>query len=465
MKKLFTLFALIITATLSAQDITGTWHSLLKFPGGQLRIDINISNIGNGYAVTFDSPDQGAKGIPTEQVTFKDNVLTWAIPQAGIRYSGKFENNAIKGTFTQGDGSLPLEFSREAVKVVVKKKPQEPVAPFPYKSEDVTFKNATANVTLAGTLTTPNTAGPHPAVILLTGSGAQNRDEEILGHKPFMVLADYLTRNGFAVLRYDDRGIAESTGDFATATTADFATDAQAAFTYLKTRKEINGKKIGFAGHSEGGSVAAMAAAANPEVAYIVLIAGSILPGDQQMLLQNYILGKANGMPETELTKLGAINRKVYDVIKQEADLAIMKTKIAAVMNADLKPILLKQGITEPDIAQYIEVQSRELASPWYSAFIKGNPGAALEKVKCPVLAINGSNDLQVEAKANLAAVEKAAVKAGNKNVKVMELQGLNHLMQESKTGKPAEYGDLEQTFSPVALEAIGSWLKTVSKQ
>lgn len=465
MNKLFTLFAFIITATLSAQDISGTWHSLLKYPGGQLRIDINVKNTGNGYAVTFDSPDQGAKGIPTEQVSFKDNVLTWAIPQAGIRYSGKFESNAIKGTFTQGEGSLPLDFSREAVKIVVKKKPQEPVAPFPYKSEDVKFNNPAApGVTLAGTLTMPNTPGPHPAVILITGSSAQNRDEEILGHKPFLVLADYLTRNGIAVLRYDDRGIAESTGDFAKATTTDFAIDAQAAFAYLKSRKEINGKKIGFAGHSEGGSVAAMTAATNPDVAYIVLIAGSILPGDQQMLLQNYMIGKASGMPETELTKLGAMNRKVYDVIKAETDLAVMKTKIAAVMNAELKPELLKQGITEADIAQYIEVQSRELASPWYSAFIKGNPGAALEKVKCPILAINGSTDLQVEAKANLAAVEKAAAKAGNKNVKVIELQGLNHLMQESKTGKPAEYGDIEQTFSPVALEAIGTWIKSQVK-
>lgn len=460
MKKLFTLFAFIITATLTAQDISGTWHSLLKYPGGQLRIDINIANTGNGYAVTFDSPDQGAKGIPTEQVSFKDNMLAWAIPQAGIRYSGKFENNAIKGTFTQGDGSLPLDFTREAVKVVVAKKPQEPKAPFPYKAEDVTFKNDMAGVVLAGTLTIPNTPGPHPAVILITGSGAQNRDEEILGHKPFMVLADYLTKNGIAVLRYDDRGIAKSTGDFAAATTADFATDAQAAFAYMKTRKEINSKKLGFAGHSEGGSVAAMAAAANPEVNYIVLIAGSILPGDQQMLMQNYILGKANGMPEAELTKLGLINRKVYDVIKQETSLNVMKTKIAAVMNTDLKPILLKQGITEPDIAQYVEVQSRELASPWYSAFIKGNPGAALEKVKCPILAINGSVDLQVEPKANLAAVEKAGVKAGNKNVRVIEMQGLNHLMQESKTGKPAEYGEIQQTFSPLAMEAIGTWIK-----
>lgn len=464
MKRLITLFALIITATLTAQDISGTWHSLLKYPGGQLRIDINISNTGNGYAVKFDSPDQGAKGIPTEQVSFKDNLLTWAIPQAGIRYSGKFENNAIKGTFSQGEGSLPLDFGREAVKVVVAKKPQEPKEPFPYKSEDVTFKNEAADVTLAGTLTTPKTAGPHPAVILITGSGAQNRDEEILGHRPFMVLADYLTKNGIAVLRYDDRGIAASTGDFATATTADFATDAQAAFAYLKTRKDISAKKIGFAGHSEGGSVAAMAAAANPEVNYIVLIAGSVLPGDQQMLLQNYILGKANGMPEADLTKLGAINRKVYDVIKAETDLKVMKTKVAAVMNSELKPILLKQGITEPDIAQYIEVQSRELASPWYSAFIKGNPGAALEKVKCPILAINGSVDLQVEPKANLTAVEKAAAKAGNKNVRVIEMQGLNHLMQESKTGKPAEYGELEQTFSPIAMEAIGTWIKAQVK-
>jgi len=318
MKKLFALLLLFITTSLFSQDISGPWHGMLTFPGGKLRLTINITKTDAGYTATMDSPDQKAVGIPITMVLFEENILVFAIQNAGLDYRGNYDGAGFKGTFTQNGNALPLNLGRDEVTVEKAKRPQEPVKPYPYYEEEVTFTNIKDNVTLAGTLTLPKQGGSnYPVVLLITGSGAQDRNEELLGHKPFSVLADYLTRNGIAVLRYDDRGTGASTGKFNGSTTQNFAADAAAAFAYLKTRKEINPKKIGLLGHSEGGTIAPLVAEANPDVAFIVMLAGTAIAGDELMMLQNYLLGKANGMPEEELTKLGAINRKIYNVIKE----------------------------------------------------------------------------------------------------------------------------------------------------
>jgi len=460
MKKFVLLIALFLSATtLFAQDISGAWHGLLKFQGGQLRLNINITKTAAGYAATMDSPDQGAKDIPIETISFASNTLNFAIPQGKIDFKGQLLNDTFKGTFTQNGYEIPLDLGRAEVKSEKPKRPQEPVKPYPYYEEAVTFKNDKGGVILSGTLTLPKKEGNYPAVILVSGSGPQNRDEELLGHKPFLILADYLTRNGIAVLRYDDRGTGASTGDFAKAITQDFATDAEAAFNYLKSRKEINKAKIGIAGHSEGGIIAPIVAGNNPGVAFVVLLAGSALPGDEIMMLQNYLLGKANGMPDEELNKLGTINKQVYEVIKQEKDAAAMKTKLVAVFNKELRPLLLSKGVPQDQVDPYIQMQASELSSLWYSNFIKYNPAASLEKVKCPMLAINGEKDLQVAPMPNLDAVKRAAAKSGNKKVTTKQLPGLNHLFQTSTTGSPSEYGDIEETFSPLALKEISTWI------
>lgn len=458
MKKIISLLLLLITATLPAQDITGAWYGTLTIPGGEVNLIFNLEKDGEGYTATMDSPDQGATDIPATAV-FESPALTLTIPAANIEYKGKYENNQFTGTFNQNGYSIPLNLSREAVKAAKVNRPQEPVTPYPYYTEDVTFSNEKAGITLAGTLTMPKKEGNYPAVILITGSGPQNRDEEIMGHKPFLVLADHLTKNGIAVLRYDDRGIGKSKGKFAGATTSDFATDAEAAFNYLKTRKEINAKKIGLAGHSEGGTIAPMVAAENTDVAFIVMMAGTAIPGDENMMLQNYMLGKADGMPEEELTKLAKINRKIYDAIKAEEGAKTLKAQLAAIFNQDFKPLLISKGVPQEQVNQYTELQIQELASPWYTHFIKYNPGPAIEKVKCPILAINGSTDLQVAPKANLDAVKRATDKSGNKKVTVKELRGLNHLFQESSTGAVGEYETIEQTFAPSALNEISGWI------
>ncbi len=461
MKKLFLLLLLSLSAFVSAQDITGAWHGLLVFPGGQLRVDLNIVKTEAGYTATMDSPDQGAKDVPVTTINFASNTLTFAIPQGKLSYKGELLDNAFKGVFSQNGNDMPLTLSRETIQVKKKVRPQEPVKPYPYYEEQVAFKNEKAGITLAGTLTLPKKEGSnYPAVILITGSGPQNRDEELLGHKPFLVLSDYLTRNGIAVLRYDDRGTAASKGNFETATTQDFTTDAEAAFNYLLTRKELNKNKIGLAGHSEGGLIAPAVAANNPKVAFIVLMAGTGIPGDELMLLQNFLINKAEGMPEEELNKMGVILKNGYEVMKQEKDNAAMKVKLSAVFNEQLRPLFISKGIPAGQVTELIAAQVEGLTSPWFTYFIRYNPAPALEKVKCPILAINGSTDLQVPSRANLDGIKRATDKSGNKKVTVKELPGLNHLFQKSATGSPSEYEELEETFSPVAMAEILGWIQ-----
>lgn len=460
MKKLFVVLTLITGLFTQAQDVTGDWHGVLKFSGMQLKIDFHITKSGTGYSATMDVPEQGANGIPVGTTVFENNILAMAIPAANISYKGTLEGKAIKGNYIQNGSNIPLDLSREAVTIEAAKRPQDPVKPYPYYEEEVTIKNDKAGVTLAGTLTLPKQAGTnYPAVILITGSGAQDRNAEILGHKSFLVISDYLTRQGIAVLRYDDRGTAKSTGNFDIATTQDFATDADAAFGYLKTRKEINTKKIGLIGHSEGGVIAPIVASNNADIAFVVMLAGTAIPGDELMMLQNYLIGKANGMPEQELTKLGNINRSIYTLIKEEQDTQILKSRLKANFNKDLKPLLISKGIPEAQVSSYIDAQISDITSPWYLNFIRYNPYPTLEKVKCPILALNGDKDVQVAPKANLDAIKRAAIKSGNKKVTTQEIPGLNHLFQTSTTGAPTEYGEIEETFSPTALKIMGDWI------
>lgn len=441
-----------------AQDITGKWHGLLKFPGGQLRISLNVSNTDNGFTATMDSPDQGAVNIPIPVVAFENNIFAFAIPDGKIDYKGALQNNTIQGSFTQSGTPLPLDFGREEITLTRKLRPQEPSKPYPYYEEEVTFKNEKANILLSGTLTLPKKDGNFPAVILITGSGPHNRDEELMEHRPFLVLADHLTKNGIAVLRYDDRGIGKSKGSFAQATTADFASDAEAAYHYLKTRKEINKKKIGLAGHSEGGTIAPMVAAQDEDVAFIVLMAGTTIPGDEILLLQNYLLGKAGGMPEEELTKLGIINRKLYNVIKEQEGQA-MKDKLASIYKSDLRPLFISKGLPHADVDQYITMQVDEMSTPWFVYFIRHNPETSLRKVNCPILALYGAKDIQVAPVANLDALKRITEKSGNKKVTAKQLPGLNHLFQECNACTIEEYGIIEQTISPLALNEISEWI------
>jgi fermentation-respiration switch protein FrsA (DUF1100 family) len=459
------LISLLTTISLSAQDITGQWNGVLKVQGTQLRLVLNITKTDNGISSTMDSPDQGAKGIPTTTTGFENSILKITIASAKIEYEGTLgQDNVIVGTFKQGGQSFPMNLSKEKIEKEKLIRPQEPIIPYPYYSEDITFENKKAGINLAGTLTLPNKDGVFPVVILISGSGPQNRDEELLGHKPFLVLSDYLTKNGIAVLRYDDRGTALSKGDFKSATSVDFATDVESAIEYLKSRKEINKKKIGLIGHSEGGLIAPMVASKSKDVAFIVLLAGTGIQGDQLLLLQQRLIGKVSGVSDEDLQKTELTNRKAFDIVNKSTSLEQLKTYLTTYIKQEMKdnPSAEKpQGMTDDD---FVKMQVNQIANPWMLYFIKYNPTPALTKVKCPVLAINGEKDLQVPPKENLNAIKKALAKGGNKKVTIKEVPNLNHLFQECKTGSPDEYATIEQTFSPTALTEILMWLQIHTK-
>lgn len=450
-KAVFFLIVVLVSFTMFGQEITGQWNGILKVPGGQLRVVFNISKNENGYTSTMDSPDQGAKGIPVTATSFENSVLKLAIPSVAIAYEGALKDNAIAGNFKQGGQSFVLDMSRGIAEKSKAERPQEPKTPFPYYTEEVTFENKIDKNVLSGTLSLPSKEGKFPAVILITGSGPENRDEEIFGHKPFLVLADYLTKKGIAVLRFDDRGVAKSTGDFKTATTSDFAKDVQAGADYLKTRKEIDKTKIGLIGHSEGGVIAPIVAGNSKDVDFIVLLAGTGIRGDKLMLLQKEKIERQMGVPENEIQKGQEIFKGAYDIILASS---VNDNTLNAKINSYLK---LQFG--EKMNEQQISAVTAQITSPWMVYFLKFDPASALEKVKCPVLAINGDKDVQVPADVNLDAIKKALAKGGNSKATTKVLPNLNHLFQESKTGLPAEYGTIEQTFSPIALEEISKWI------
>ncbi|WP_316823634.1 alpha/beta hydrolase family protein [Pedobacter gandavensis] len=340
------------------------------------------------------------------------------------------------------------------------KRSQEPQKPYPYYSEDVIFENKQAGINLAGTLTLPQKDGVFPTVILISGSGPQNRDEELAGHKPFLVISDYLTKNGIAVLRFDDRGTALSEGDFNKATSVDLATDVESAIAYLKTRKEINSQKIGLIGHSEGGLIAPMVAADSKDVAFIIMLAGPGIPGDKILLIQQRRIAQVSGTSRNEIKETERMNRKIFDLIKTNTDTSSLKADLRANLELFLSQnptFKITDGMTKEE---FIDLQIKTYDTPWMRYFIKYDPVPTLEKVKIPVLVLNGGKDLQITPKENLRAIKKAFRKAKNKNVTIKKLPDLNHLFQKSDTGLPNEYPLIEQTYSPVMLEEVLNWLK-----
>lgn len=448
---------LLSAAVLSAQDITGDWNGALDVQGRQMRIVLHISEKDGKLSAIMDSLDEGAKGMPISSITFENNVLKFALANIGANYTGTFADNGFNGNWSQSGASLPLNFKRETIEKKVAKRPQEPAKPYPYREEEVQFANPGAGIQLAGTLTLPAATGPHPVVILISGSGPQDRNEELAGHKPFLVIADHLTRNGIAVLRYDDRGTAKSEGNFGAATTQDLATDAASAVAYLKTRKDIDQQHIGLMGHSEGGIIAPIVAAESESVAFIVLLAGTGIPGDELLLMQSKAIASAQGISGPMLERTQEINQGVFKLIREAREGTDLEAELSKYILAEIPAAFRPANMSEEE---FVKSQTRTVLAPWMQYFIKYNPALILPEVKCPVLAVNGDKDLQVPSKANLEAIKAGLEKGGNKAVKTIEYPGLNHLFQKTETGLPSEYGQLEETFSVEVLEDIVSWLK-----
>lgn len=454
-------FFILISLCAYSQDVTGSWKGKLLVRSTELNISFNITQEAGQYSATMDSPDQGAFGIPMTKIIVNENEVRIMHTAAQIDFIGIIQKPGfMKGTFNQAGILYPLELTRDINAKQVNRRPQEPKPPFPYISEDVKIFNKADSITLAGTLTLPEKPGVFPVVVLISGSGPQDRNEELFGHKPFLVLSDYLTRNGVAVLRFDDRGTAESEGTYAKSTIHDFVRDVKAVVEYLKTRKDIDKSRIGLIGHSEGGVIAPIVASEDKEIGFIVLMAGTGVSGDELLIDQLLAIGIKSGFKEEDMKQAAAFNKGAFDIIKKLDDNSLIREQLRAYILDNTKnyPAAMKpQHVSDTAFADMLLGQ---FASPWICSFVKYNPATALKRVTCPVLAINGSNDLQVTPKLNLQAIESALKEGGNKSYTIKELSGLNHLFQESETGVMMEYGLIEQTISPVALEEIGNWIK-----
>jgi pimeloyl-ACP methyl ester carboxylesterase len=457
--KFFRLFVFTIISTLSfsnvmAQSLSGKWEGKLEIQGISIPLVFHIQESEeDGWAATMDSPDQGVRGLKVDQVTFQDSRVLLNLKSMGIQYEGEINEayTLIDGKLIQSGFPVPLILERKGDPIVLNR-PQTPKPPFPYHQEEVEFENEEADIRLAGTFFKPKDKTDFPTVVIISGSGAQDRNFEIAGHKIYLVLADYLVRQGIAVLRYDERGVGASEGFFAFATTADLASDVKAAIRYLQSREDVNEEKIGLIGHSEGGIIAPMLAAEVEDVRYIAMLAGPGVGSDTLMLQQTEAIYQLQEDDPQKVDSVLTISSQLYAAVKNIEDMPSLRDSLLAIFQAN------SEG-TELQFNQQIA----GLMSPWYRYFIKIVPSTYLTKVKCPVLVLNGDKDLQVLAEPNTEGIRKALEKGGNEQVAIQILPNLNHLFQTSETGDPSEYTELDETFAPVAMKAIADWINSLS--
>ena len=411
-KAIYFFLILMLTASVQvgAQSLDGTWKGVLTVGPQKLTLILHVSEAER--SAKLDVMEQGAKGLPLTVNVMENDSLNVAMTQIGLHYAGRLRNGVIEGTFSQNGFMTQLIFNKGEV---VLKRPQEPKPPFPYRVEEVKFDHKEANVTLAGTLTFPEgykEGQKVPVVLMVTGSGPQNRDEELMGHKPFLVLADRLARHGIASLRYDDRGTGLSTGDFSSATTAALATDALAGIKYLRSLKKFS--CVGILGHSEGGSIAYMLGAGG-NADFIVSLAGPACKVDTLMMLQ--------------LNKLSRLQGAKEDVVHNVAE---------------TRQLLLSQD-----------------GGPWMKAFLNMDFSQFLKSVKCPVMALGGSNDLNVPAEFNMKVLKSKLPSNSKDFIKIYP--GLNHLFQHSSTGNPLDYVNIEETMSEEVMNDVCTWINKVT--
>ena len=429
-------------------SLTGDWSGTM----GPLDFTFHLADPAPGpRTATLDIPAQQARGLVVQFTAPADSVYL-RLAQPAARFAGRrsADGQQLTGEWQQGLRTFPLTLSRAGgTKPAGPKRPQTPQPPFPYQSADITFRNERAGLTLAGTYTVPAGMGPFAAVVLLTGSGAQDRNETILDHQPFAVLADYLTRRGIAVLRFDDRGVGQSGGTQTGLISADYATDAQAALAWLRAQPGIRRNQVGLLGHSEGGTAAIGAAGQPSGPDFLVLLAGPAVPGDELIVQQSLALARLQTTDAAQLAAVEQQQRAMTRIIQATPDNAQARRQLLALYNPT--------GNTQA--AAQLEPQLAAAVSPFYRALLADRPAQTLAQVRCPVLALGGSRDVQVPAKLNLPATAAALKANGNRDVTVRELPGLNHLFQTATTGSPAEYGTIEETIAPAALQAVGDWI------
>ena len=449
MRILATLAACVAMLSAQSPSFEGAWSGTLEAGAMKLRIGLNVKSQDGKLSATLDSPDQGALGIPLDSVTVDGARIRFSKQSLGLSYDGVLGGGGIEGTLSQAGQKLPLVFERGKPKASAR--PQYPVAPFPYDAEEVTV--ASGDVRLAGTFTHPRQGGPFPAVLLVTGSGPQDRDETVFEQKPFLVISDYLTRAGYAVLRLDDRGTGKSTGTFGTSGLPEFTDDALAAVAWLKARPDVSGKRIGILGHSEGGMVGPLAAVRSNDVAFLIMLAGPAQPFDELMAEQWAGLMRVAGASEAAIEANTEISRQAFTILRQESDSAKARER--------LQQVAAEWKTKQPELAAQFEAGVPKLLTPEIRSLFAYSAAETLAKLRCPVLALFGGKDLQVPADSNIRAAAAAFTAGHVPSFTLVKLSGLNHLFQTAKTGNVTEYAQSEETISPRALETIGAWLRT----
>ncbi len=452
--------AAALPAAAAEPDFAGHWEGAIELPGTELGIRVDLERGPDGWHGTIDIPMQGAAGLPLADVAVDGSSITFAI--AGIPGAPTFRgtlgaDGTVRGPFVQSGQELSFRMSRDGT-AAGPARPQQPEPPFPYRSEDVTF--ASGDVTLAGTVTVPAGPGPFPGAVLLTGSGAQNRDEELFGHRPFAVIADHLSRHGVAVLRFDDRGVGGSTGSTRDSTTADFAADALAAVRTLAARPDVDAGRVGLIGHSEGGIVAPLAASRSDAVAFVVLLAGTGVPLDEVILEQTERISRIEaGMSEADAAAQRQLQGELLRAIEDGAPADRVQDAMRALVRFQVARLPEAQR-PEPDaLDATVASQVAAMTSPWARYALTLDPRAALRTVTVPALVLNGSRDLQVSPAQNVPEIVGALLDAGNPDVTARVLPGLNHLFQPSATGAVSEYAAIETTVAPEVLEMLSGWI------
>ncbi len=432
------------------QGLDGTWEGITRRNGTDMMMRLHVRTDAGGTAATFDAPDMLTTGTPVTALVRKGNQVRFSLPMAGVSFDGQLDGQTLAGRWSDGSRS---HFQRKpAARAGTPLRPQTPRPPYPYREIEARIPNPAApGVTLAATLTLPDGAGPFPAAILITGSGPQDRDESAFGHKPFAVLADHLARHGIAVLRHDDRGVGQSTGQHAGATSADFATDANAAFVWLAAQPGIDPNAIGFIGHSEGGMVGPLTAMDNPQVAWMVLLAAPGVPIEQMLEAQRKALAATQGLSAVELEASEALQAELMRIAGSTLDTESARRALDAVLD-DERAAAARRSPAVRDAVQ------RQVLDPWFRWFLRHDPTPALAHFPNPILALNGALDRQVLPQQNLAGIRAAT--AANRDATIIELPGLNHLLQTARTGGLGEYAELEETIAPAALNAISGWIK-----
>jgi len=437
--------------------IEGHWQGKIQ---DLIRIRLHVARAGDRYTASLDSPDQGANGLAIDTLAFSSDSLRFEMRMLRADYAGRMsaDGGRIDGRWRQAGNELPLVFARMD-SVPADRRPQEPTGPLPYDTTEVRVDNAKAGVHLAGTLTMPRGQAKFPAVVLISGSGAEDRDESLFGHRPFLVLADHLTRNGIAVLRLDDRGVGGSSGNVSTSTIDDFAGDALAAVAWLRRYPGVDSTRVGLIGHSEGGLVAPLAATRSKDVAYIVLLAGPGIPIGKLLDQQGVALLRAGGAGDSAIAHQRAIQRRIFELVRGEPDSARLAQRVhdTVIESVAALPANEREWISDPEA--FARQQVAIATSPWFRYLLDYDPAPTLRQVRVPVLALNGAKDLQVDADANLAAITSAVRSNPKADLTVKKLPDLNHLFQTCETGALTEYARIEETFSPVALREVSTWI------